>query len=133
MEEQRAHIGAHARSGGHALAFDFDRGAIVVRSICNEPPNADCRAQPRNGCRCDDYTVLRADDGTPYHRVDTFGGAEVLHWMDDGGDCNAARALEGDTLSMSEGSQQFRLAEVPITLVSKGDHYTWQRRADDHG
>lgn len=101
---------------GHALVLAFRDEAVQVEPVCRAGADADCRAHPRNGCRCEDYTILRTGDGAPYHRVDTFGGAEVLHWMTPGGPCTVVEWLQDDPLAFMRAGVQAHIAEVPVAV-----------------
>ena len=103
----------------------YEDGRLRMVPVCHEPDTADCRVVPRNGCRCDQWTLDRADDGTPFHRVDTFGGAEVLHWMDTGGPCIISEWWE-DPEECGPPTGSHLLTELPVTPQWEPDGgYTW--------
>ena len=111
----------------HTMKADYRDGRVTLTPVCSAPESADCRVSPRNGCTCESWTLERADDGTPYHRVDTFGGAEVLHWMNTGGPCLVAEWLEDDPEAAGPAGN-FPVAEFPIAPVWQPEGgYTWKR------
>ena len=111
----------------HTMKADYQYGHVSLTPVCNAPEDADCRVTPRNGCTCEAWTLDRAGDGTPYHRVDTFGGAEVLHWMDAGGPCLFLEWLE-ESPEEAGPVGDFPIAEFPITPVwQRGGGYAWER------
>ena len=84
----------------HHMTFTFDKGVVSAQFKCTAPEWSDCRLVGMDNCHCESWTIERAHEGAaPYHRVETIGGAEILHWMKDGGECNAATFInEGDPM-----------------------------------
>lgn len=114
----------------HRIEVRFDRDNVRLEAVCHAPEGADCRLTGPDGCTCEAWTVERADeDSQPYHRVDTVGGAEILHWMHDGGECNVCTWLNesGEVAELNAELDEFMIASVPVEPVWEGDHFEWRR------
>lgn len=114
----------------HRMEVRFDRDHVRVEMVCHAPEGADCRLIGPPGCTCDSWTIERAHEAAePFHRVDTIGGAEILHWMHDGGECNVALWINegGDIAELNAADEAFLIASIPVEPVWQGDHYGWKR------
>lgn len=114
----------------HRLVVEFDQDSVRLVMTCNAPHGSDCRLTGPVGCTCERWSIVRAhEDAVPYHRVDTVGGAEILHWMHDGGECNYARWInESDDLAeLNEDREAFVIAAIPVEAVWDEDGPTWKR------
>lgn len=100
--------------------------------VCNEPPEALCRAQW--DCGCEEYADTGiGEDGVPWHEL-TDGymdddqreaaarGDAPRHYGQHGGECNYALWLNEDDPAESG----YGTADVPITEFKwLGDGYEW--------
>lgn len=115
----------------HRMVFRFERDGVTAEMTCNAPVGADCRLIGPPGCTCESWTIERAHDAAePFHRVDTIGGAEILHWMvDGGGECNVCTWINesGIPMELNGGRESFILAAVPVTPDWTGEDYGWTR------
>lgn len=108
----------------HVLVVEYDGDAIRAEVRCQAPEGANCRLDA--DCSCESWTVQRCGDGTAYHRADTYGGAEVLHWMHDAGECNACTWINSDPEECGP-ARAFTLAEVPVSVVWDPEDVRWER------
>ena len=114
----------------HRIELRFDQDSVHLEAVCHAREDADCRLVGPEGCTCTSYAIERADERSrPYHRVDTVGGAEILHWMKDGGECNVCLWLNesGDVAELNAEREQFLIAAMPVEPIWDGDHYKWKR------
>lgn len=116
------------------MRIEFD-GDVFPRHtvVCNEPPEALCRAQ--FPCDCEEYAAWGLDDaGVPWHtltdgymdddeREQAAQGNPTRHYGQHGGECTYALWLnEGDDPAESG----YGTADVPITAFTwLGDGYEW--------
>lgn len=117
----------------HVMVFEFDRDCVRARMECRAAPDADCRLVGPDHCDCESWTIERADSpvATPFHRVETFGGAEVIHWMRPGGECNVCLFVNELPEESAAPGQRFTLAEVPVTVSWEIEDYSWTREGED--
>ena len=117
----------------HVLRIEFDGGIFPrITVVCNEPPEALCRAE--FDCTCEEYadTGIGAD-GIPWHTL-TDGymdddqreaaeqGNPPRHYGQHGGECPYALWLNEDDPSESGRGT----ADVPIASFQwVGDGYEW--------
>ena len=116
------------------MRIEWDGSAFPLHTVvCNEPPEAVCRAQ--FDCTCEEYAATGiGDDGVPWHEL-TDGymdddqreaaaqGNPPRHYGRHGGECTYALWLnEGDDPEESGRGT----ADMPITgFLWTGDGYEW--------
>lgn len=116
----------------HRMRFEWDRDSVTATLTCTAPEGADCRLIGADHCDCENWVIERADSpmATPFHRVPTFSGPDIIHWMHDGGHCNAVEWMDsGDTADFAEQGQEFLIAEVPVSLSWDDNGPLWERGA----
>lgn len=114
----------------HRIEVRFDQDHIHLEAVCHAPQGAECRLKGPPGCTCEEWTIERAHGGAqPYHKVDTIGGATILHWMEDSDECNTCTWLNesGAIAELNGAKEQFLIASLPIEPIWEGDHYQWKR------
>jgi len=96
--------------------------------ICNEPPEARCRAQ--FPCDCEEYAALGFDGARPWHEL-TDGyltddqreqDPPPRHYGEPGGECNYALWLDNGDCADELGHGT---ADIPVTFEWDGDGYEW--------
>lgn len=118
----------------HVIVWEFDQDSVTSRLECRAPKGAHCRLVGPDHCQCESWTVEHADSpmASPFHRVETYGGADIIHWMHDSGECSAVMWDIGDEESATPG-QRFTIGEVPVTLSWEDPGYSWTRAEGDRG
>lgn len=114
----------------HRLVFEFDRDSVRLTMKCFAEEGSDCRLTGPEGCTCERWKIERAHEGAvAYHEVETIGGAEILHWMHDGGECNYAVWMNksGDLSELNEDREAFVVAAIPVEAVWNEQGPTWKR------
>ena len=118
----------------HRIEFRFDQDSVRLEAVCHAREDADCRLVGPEGCTCTSYSIERADEHSQaYHRVDTIGGAEILHWMKDGGECNYCTWINesGIVEELNSERESFMIAAIPVEQVWTGDGAEWRRAGRD--
>lgn len=118
----------------HRLVFEYDRDHVTCEMRCYAEEGADCRLVGMDNCNCEFWNIERAHEGAaPYHQVDTVGGAEILHWMKDGGECNYCTWINesGIAEELNSERESFMIAAIPVEQVWTGDGAEWRRAGRD--
>lgn len=122
----------------HVLLVTFEGERVKMRPECRAPETANCRLQPKieSQCQCESWTIERADSpmATPFHRVKTYGGADIIHWMEPGRECHVCDWINACSAEeTSVPGQQFTIGEFPIEPQWEIDYMQWRRAEPESG
>ena len=113
---------------GHAIRWEFDRGHVSAKAICNEPEGADCRLTSVS-CECEHWgEIWRRDDGTIWHKIVEYGDSiePVWHEVVPQDDCNVCLFINEPGYAEELGRGEFVIAETPIKPVWDVDSCEWE-------
>lgn len=106
---------------GHLIRWVFDRDAVYASVECHEPVGANCRLMGAGDCQCEEWTIERDPDGTPFHLCGDERHEFILSGL-----CNVKEWLEADELVELNGPQEeFLIGRTPIAPQWDGDGYVW--------
>lgn len=110
----------------HYIVHEFRDQRLRTDLRCEAGPDADCRQLP--DCDCEFYAIERAADGTAFHRVETYGGPAVLHFMKPGGPCNYEAWINesGIQEELTARGTTYTAAEIPVSVKWTGDDWVWE-------
>jgi hypothetical protein len=106
------------------MRVEWDGGMPTYTVVCNEPPEALCRAQ--FSCDCEVYGKVGLDENGPWHDTYVWEGPQSdadRHRGEHGGDCTYALWLNNGDCPDELGHG---VADIPVTFTWDGDGYEWQ-------
>jgi hypothetical protein len=123
---------------GHSIVWEFSRDVVRPTVICEALEGSDCRLGPEDYrvCQCESWSILRGDDGRPYHLAEAWGDearreAPARHYLTDSGECQVVLFLtESDCIEEScddTSDNTFEVGRTQIEPIWRGDYYDWKR------
>jgi hypothetical protein len=117
----------------HVMRLEWEGSFPSHTVVCNEPPEALCRAE--FDCTCEEYAATgMGADGFPWHALTDgymddddreqyeLNGTRPRHYGRPGGECTYALWINNGDCAGELGSGT---VDVPVTFMWDGDGYEW--------